>query len=473
MRDLVRTSSPDSPTAKRERLLRAFQSVIQPNPKLNRSLVSAQADRHAPYSGWFKYKEAFSADLARYVIAEFAPTGGVLLDPFAGVGTALFAARDLGLHGIGIELLPVGMAVIEARLAADRVSLPRFERYVDQAQGTKWSDHYQAAFAFPHVPITRCAFSEATERSLAGYRAWCARRIRNPMVRTLFELAGLSVLESVSFTRKDGQYLRWDHRAEKPRSQGKFSKGEIPDFDAQVGHLLQRMCADLLDRNENPQPRKGTIDLRTGSCLELLPEMPDRSVDLVLTSPPYCNRYDYTRTYALELAWLGLGERDFKRLRQAMLSCTVENRDKVEQMRALYLRLGHPDRFDRALRVFESQEALHEVLGFLDERGALGHLNNANIPRMIRNYFLELCLVIAELARVIRPGGRVVVVNDNVRYAGQEVPVDLILSDFARDFGMSTERIWTLRRGKGNSSQQMGTHGRNELRKCVYVWRKS
>ena len=25
---------------------------------------------------------------------------------------------------------------------------------------------------------------------------------------------------------------------------------------------------------------------------------------------------------------------------------------------------------------------------------------------------------------------------------------------------------------KGNSSQQMGAHGRQELRKCVYVWRK-
>ena len=63
-------------------------------------------------------------------------------------------------------------------------------------------------------------------------------------------------------------------------------------------------------------------------------------------------------------------------------------------------------------------------------------------------------------------------VNDNVQYAGEEVPVDLILSDLAERAGFKTKVIWVLERGKGNSSQQMGAHGRNELRKCAYVWQR-
>ena len=51
--------------------------------------------------------------------------------------------------------------------------------------------------------------------------------------------------------------------------------------------------------------------------------LPENSYDAVVTSPPYCNRYDYTRTYALELALLGIGEEEISRLRQEMLSCTV------------------------------------------------------------------------------------------------------------------------------------------------------
>ena len=64
-------------------------------------------------------------------------------------------------------------------------------------------------------------------------------------------------------------------------------------------------------------------------------------------------------------------------------------------------------------------------------------------------------------------------VNDNVRYHGEEIPVDLILSDFAEQCGFRCETIWTLRQGKGNSSQQMGRFGRQEIRKCLYHWRKT
>ena len=64
-------------------------------------------------------------------------------------------------------------------------------------------------------------------------------------------------------------------------------------------------------------------------------------------------------------------------------------------------------------------------------------------------------------------------VADNVRYHGEEAPVDLILSDFAEQAGFRCEAIWTLNRGKGNSSQQMGRFGRQELRKCIYHWVKA
>ena len=91
---------------------------------------------------------------------------------------------------------------------------------------------------------------------------------------------------------------------------------------------------------------------------------------------------------------------------------------------------------------------------------------------MIRNYFLEMNLVIGHCHRVLKAGAKMYCVNDNVQYSGIEVPVDLILSEFAKGHGFEIEKIWVLPRGKGNASQQMGVHGRNEIRKCVYVWKK-
>jgi hypothetical protein len=63
-------------------------------------------------------------------------------------------------------------------------------------------------------------------------------------------------------------------------------------------------------------------------------------------------------------------------------------------------------------------------------------------------------------------------VNDNVRYAGVSISVDMILSEMAEKLGFYVENILVLPNGKGNSSQQMAEHGREALRKCVYVWKK-
>jgi len=155
-----------------------------------------------------------------------------------------------------------------------------------------------------------------------------------------------------------------------------------------------------------------------------------------------------------------------------MLSCTVENRDKRPQLEQYYKSLGRQPEFHKVDSIFQQHEVLQEVITILETYKKQGKLNNAKVAKMVHNYFYEMCFVTYELARILKPGGIVAMVNDNVRYAGEEIPVDLILSDIAESFGLTTRYIWTLGRGKGNSSQQMGNHGRSELRKCVYVWEK-
>jgi site-specific DNA-methyltransferase (adenine-specific) len=51
------------------------------------------------------------------LIAAFSAPGAVVLDPFAGSGSTLIAARKLGRHFIGIEIDPAYHAVASARLA--------------------------------------------------------------------------------------------------------------------------------------------------------------------------------------------------------------------------------------------------------------------------------------------------------------------------------------------------------------------
>ena len=463
-------------TAGREALLRRYRSLLDVNPQLDRSIVSFQANRRQPFYGWFKYKEGFSSRLVAYAIDRYMTRPGVVLDPFAGVGTTLFVARSKGHEALGIELMPLGPRAVDARLAAEQMQPGALKRAVVSLEGVDWAEYYEPRFAYRHVPITSGAFGPQTERAIGGFRSYCARHVRDERLHRVLDFACLTVLESVSYTRKDGQYLRWDHRANRPRLRSSFDKGPIPDFASAIRGKLQTIahdaCGVVRAGSKGGSTDAAGVALREGSCLEALPTLEAQSVDLVVTSPPYCNRYDYTRTYALELAYCGLSAERFKILRQQLLSCTVENKAKADQILSTYRQRADTSMFHKVEAVFEAQTALHEVLDSLASLGGAGLLNNPNIPRMVRNYFFEMCFVIGELWRIVRPGGRVVMVNDNVRYAGQEVPVDLILSDVARCFGFDVETIWSLARGKGNSSQQMATHGRHELRKGVYVWVK-
>lgn len=467
----------------RHALYEHFADKIKVNPYLDRSLVSYQADKEAPFYGWFKYREGFTSRLVRYLLSEVHPQPGVLLDPFAGSGTALFAASELGWETWGIEVLPVGIYAINARIASQVVG-SKFVELADKLRLVHFSEFYDEDYSLKHIAITRGAFPVEEERALVGYLAYCHRHIADENLRQLALFAVFCILEEISYTRKDGQYLRWDARSGRSQGTRTFHKGEILPFSQAICAKLAQMAHDLtgnssksvmrnlFEASDESSTDRPTPRVIQGSCLDTLPLTLQGSVDVILTSPPYCNRYDYTRTYALELVYLGASHEEVSQLRQAMLSCTVENKTKKQSLRNLYMSLGREMDFERIDRIFEQHQALQEVLLRLDYYRDTGALNNPHISRLVRNYFYEMCFVIFEMARVVRNGGHVIMVNDNVRYAGEEVPVDIILSSIAESFGFVTDVIWTLPRGKGNSSQQMGNHGRSELRKCVYVWRK-
>jgi DNA modification methylase len=450
------------------RLTQVFEDRLITESAFSRALVSFQANKARSGYRWYKYKEAFSASLIEHFLHRYSIVSGKILDPFAGSGTALFVASEAGLQAEGIELLPVGQQIIETKNLLERgftaADLDALKRWV---VCRPWQQA-EAETRLPELRITQGAYPAATHLAIEKYLGALSKE--NERIQQVLRFVLLCILEAVSYTRKDGQYLRWDHRSGRRQGQKPFDKGAIPEFDKAIVSKLEEIILDL-QRRETPdslfptENLQGGVRLRHGSCLDMLPQMPDTVYEAVITSPPYCNRYDYTRTYALELALLGIGEKELIQLRQQMLSCTVENRAKD-------LLTINP-RWAEAISAADRQELLQAILKYLDDEKSQGRLNNQGIPRMVRGYFYEMACVIAECARVMKPDGILLMVNDNVRYAGASISVDLILSDLAEHLGFTVEQILVLPNGKGNSSQQMGEHGRESLRKCVYAWRKA
>ena len=189
-----------------ESLSNYFSEALIIDDSLTRKLVSFQANKTRTYYRWYKYKEAFSADLVEYLFREYDVNKGKILDPFAGAGTALFACSSLGYDSEGIEVLPVGQKIIEANILArgnnkhDIIS--GLERWLLQKS---WNTDGETK-DFEILRITDGAYSKETHRKIKRYLNELEHEDTELKEILLFAL--LCILESISYTRKDGQYLR-------------------------------------------------------------------------------------------------------------------------------------------------------------------------------------------------------------------------------------------------------------------------
>ena len=90
---------------------------IDPDPLFYCAKVS-RAERNRGLEGMNHHPTVKPLKLMRYLVRLVTPPGGTVLDPFAGSGTTLIAAKEEGFNFIGIELEPEYVEIAEARLAA-------------------------------------------------------------------------------------------------------------------------------------------------------------------------------------------------------------------------------------------------------------------------------------------------------------------------------------------------------------------
>ena len=178
---------------------------------LTRALVSFQANKGRAVYRWFKYKEAFSAGLIEHLLSKYRIMKGIMLDPFAGSGTALFVAGGHGMKTEGIELLPIGRTLIATKQLIDwdltELDVKRLAFWRDEHPWRKC----KTVKPINELRITRGAYPAETFDAMGRFLE--ASEQEGGRVKAVLLFALLCILEDVSFTRKDGQYLRWDHRS--------------------------------------------------------------------------------------------------------------------------------------------------------------------------------------------------------------------------------------------------------------------
>ena len=339
-----------------------FKPKFSVQPSLTRSLVSFQANKTRPVYRWYKYKEAFSAALVEHLFERYGITAGRILDPFAGSGTALFAASAAGIAADGIELLPIGQQIIATKKLVERAlttdDIGDLQRWVTL---NPWLSS-ESRIALPELRITKGAYSSQTQDALERYLGACQGE--NERVQAVLRFALLCVLESISFTRKDGQYLRWDYRSDRRQGAKPFDKGVILSFEQAITDKIGDILADLQPVSDQPslflaESAPAEIRLYSGSCLDVMPILAAHTYDAIITSPPYCNRYDYTRTYALELlCW----KRAKRSCRPPSGDAELHGRNRAKDLLKINPAWTQP------IAAADAQELLQAILAYLEDR---------------------------------------------------------------------------------------------------------
>lgn len=461
-----------------------YWQITEVTDRFNRQSVSYQLSKKDRIHRWLKYKEGFSAELVRMLLADFGiQKGANVLDPFMGSGTTALVCSMLGINSYGYDILPMSKVAIDAKSSVFDYNVQELHQLVEEVKALEMPSDFEEET--PYVSITREGYPKQTAKEIE----YCTRHFRDSnhsdAVKNLMTLCILNTLERISYSEKKGQYLGWDYRCpkiveavrdreEKGRKPfaTRIDKGDIPTLKETLITELTNVINDIIDIQGKPSDVKGQCHFVEGSVLFEISKLDSNIIDGVITSPPYCNRYDYTRTYGMELAYLGKNDQDIRTLRQELLSCTVENKTKIDRLRTFYDSIGRSEAFEKTLRIIKENTALKEINVALAKRNANGEINNKGVLKMVDGYFTELGVLFSELYRVCKPGAYLAFVNDNVRYAGEVIPVDFLTTDLAKDLGFTPIKIYTLKQQKGNSSQQMAKYGRVALRKSISIWQK-
>jgi DNA modification methylase len=396
--------------------------------------------RHA----WYPIKEAFDPRIVRFALRDTpVRSGGVIVDPFSGSGTVVTEGAASGLRAIGFEVNPFLAFVASAKtINLDDDSLVELRSSSGHLGRRRCLSDLNAFSTFgPGCGRDKWLFNESVLNAVAGIKGGIERSV--PLIQPVLLLALLrSAMECCNAVR-DGKCLRY----RKNWRQAKFS-GEI--LEGRFEGWVSKMASDLV-----AQPRLlGSARIIHGDSRSEILNL-STEVDLVVTSPPYLNSFDYTDIYRPELFLGGfLDSADSLRcLRSETLRSHVQYKWPAPRSD------GFPASLERVLLRIERGEA---------------ELWDRRIPDMIRAYFQDMSKVIGDLYAATSKGGRLWIVVATSAYSGIEVPVDDVLIDIAQEQGWCWERTYLLRRIRAASHHfsKSGETSATPLREVAIVLHK-
>ena len=401
----------------------AVEKLNAISPKWESGRSTFVHNMRLPVHGWFRFPAGFSAEWAESVIDSRKEVfdGLAFLDPFAGVGTSVLSAERVGMRAFGVEAQPFIQRIAEAKMFWHTST----DQFYDMAQSVAqraMSKEWQQ----PEYPtLLRDCFTEETLRGLYSLRYALTELNDGSPAATLTWLAIVSILRACSFAgTAPWQYVL----------PAKTKTKVLAPYEA-FTLQIRKMLSDMNFLQALEVRREGHIFLDDARSCSVIP---DDSVGLVVTSPPYANNYDYADVTRLEMTFFGevrgWGDLHEKARRNLIRSCSQHA--SIEKLN-----------LDQVLEKLADSAIVDEISTackmLAEER--LKHGGKKDYYLMVAAYFSDMKEVWQALRRVcVNESEICFVVGDSAPY-GIHVPTERWLGELALQEGFQSYSFEKIR----------------------------
>jgi SAM-dependent methyltransferase len=434
-------------------------ALKSPIPKTAKRLDSNRlepADRAA--HDWYRFVLSFPPHLVRQYLDRFdLSENSTVLDPFCGTGTTLVECKKLGYRSVGIEAHPMSHFASATKIdwSPDPDDLESIagsvaERAIDQLDRDGIIDDPQPNLIreTPAIHALQTLPAEALKLLLTDSISPL------PLHKTLI------LLDAISHAPRHHEHLRL---ALARALVGTISnlhfgpevgvgppKDDVPVVSTWLGRVVQ-IAHDLRSLRKLPQVEAKVHHADSRNLKALLRS---RTISAVITSPPYPNEKDYTRTTRLETVLLGF-IREKKGLRELKRTMVRSN------TRGVY----KEDDDDRWVSEFSEIKRIADEIE--SRRIAMKKTSGFErlYARVTKLYFGGMARHFSDLRNALRPGAQLAyVVGDQASYLRVMIRTGQILASIAEKLGYEVVSLDLFR-------TRLATATRAQLREEAVVLR--
>lgn len=237
------------------------------------------------------YPAKFPITTAERFILEYSDEFDTVLDPFVGSGTTVLASSSCNRYGVGLDINGIAIMISKFKLLQlTREDLIELEKFIENIKNDAHNENYGPLVEYNSINHWFC------DEAIIGLSC-----IKNNIVSffnnnerlLLFSRLTLSsIINTVSNQESDTRYA------------AVIKEGITVDYVIELYEKKLHVFSEILlncKRNEEVLANSNVFLHNSKNCDEVIKK---NSVDLIVTSPPYPNTYDYYLYHKHRMLWL-------------------------------------------------------------------------------------------------------------------------------------------------------------------------